>query len=101
MASPFINNMKLYATTTSERASKGQGGRWLEITIYGEDKKKIWIIKVRRYSEKTIIDLFNWDGKVKGFDSILNSEIDKGKKQKGEKWQDIDIATGDLIPRHE
>lgn len=32
--------MKLYATVTSERASKGQGGEWLDIDIFttGPDK---------------------------------------------------------------
>lgn len=40
------NPMKLYATTTSERASKGQGGDWLEIEITGEKKERLAIITV-------------------------------------------------------
>lgn len=38
--------MKLYATITSERAMKGQGGKWLEIEIMGENKKPLGVIKV-------------------------------------------------------
>lgn len=30
--------MKIYATTTSERASKGQGGKYIEITLQDEQK---------------------------------------------------------------
>ena len=33
--------MKLYATTTSERASKGQGGEYLQIDIYNTEKQLI------------------------------------------------------------
>ena len=39
--------MKLYATTTSERASKGQGGEWLDIEIMGHDKIVIARVLVR------------------------------------------------------
>lgn len=38
--------MKLYATTTSERASKGQGGEYLDIVIYNEDKQPAIALKV-------------------------------------------------------
>lgn len=39
--------MKLYATTTSERASKGQGGNErLEIQILGENKEDLGYIKI-------------------------------------------------------
>ena len=41
--------MKLYATTTSERASKGQGGRHLDIEIMGENKVVIARIKVKNF----------------------------------------------------
>lgn len=39
--------MKLYATTTSERASKGQGGDYLDIVIYNQEKKPSHAIRVR------------------------------------------------------
>lgn len=39
--------MKLYATTTSERASKGQGGNeYLEINIQDENKRNIFNLAV-------------------------------------------------------
>ncbi len=38
----YINYMKLYATTTSERASKGQGGKYLLIDIYDEKKEHLY-----------------------------------------------------------
>lgn len=33
--------MKLYATVRSERATKGQGGKWLDIEVLGEHKQPI------------------------------------------------------------
>ena len=45
--------MKLYAKTTSERASKGQGGEYLDIEITNENKDLIFTVKVRNE------DLFN------------------------------------------
>lgn len=46
--------MKLYATTTSERATKGQGGDYLEIVITHGDSKnpqKIAIIRVDKIDD--------------------------------------------------
>ena len=37
--------MLLYASTTSERASKGQGGKWLDIIIYNDKKQPAITIK--------------------------------------------------------
>jgi hypothetical protein len=73
--------MKLYATTTSERATKGQGGKWLNIEISDEKANPLWIIQVRDY------DFFNelrliFPAQLK---ESLVFEIPKGKKQKGEK----------------
>lgn len=42
--------MKLYATVTSERASKGQGGEWLDINVKDERGVTFAIIKVRKES---------------------------------------------------
>lgn len=51
--------MKLYATTTSERASKGQGGRHLDIEIMGENKVVIARIKVTSsYPYEYNMDIF-------------------------------------------
>ena len=41
--------MKLYATTTSERATKGQGGNdYLSIDVQNEDKESILTIKIEK-----------------------------------------------------
>lgn len=50
--------MKLYATTTSERASKGQGGNELVIHINDENKKTVASINVlprdKKYLNNTV-----------------------------------------------
>lgn len=38
--------MKLYATTTSERASKGQGGEWLAIEVKDADRNVIAVLRI-------------------------------------------------------
>jgi len=51
--------MKLYATTTSERASKGQGGNYLDIEIMGANKVVIARIKVSEpYPYEYKLDVF-------------------------------------------
>jgi hypothetical protein len=68
--------MKLYATTTSERASKGQGGNdKLEIEITGENKLPLAFITV--LPSGTIIVEEQEGGEV-----VV--EKTKGKSQKGE-----------------
>ena len=80
--------MKLYATVTSERATKGQGGKDLMIEIYGEDREEVCRIKVTRppfidylvqvfpvaYPQKLMLE-------VKGHGYELKR---KGNKQTGE-----------------
>ena len=86
--------MKLYATTTSERASKGQGGEYLDIGIMNEDKECFATINVRiiegtkDYDTRRIIKI--WHNGLTEVQSYKNSgdtteKIIKGKKQKGEK----------------
>lgn len=51
--------MKLYATTTSERASKGQGGKWLDIEIMGENNVVIARLTVTStYPHEYNIDVY-------------------------------------------
>jgi len=75
--------MKLYATTTSERASKGQGGnKYIDITL--KDKFQLTLVEMSLYPETT----------GKKYELVLNGISDdviltqfekpKGKKQKGE-----------------
>ena len=82
--------MKLYATITSERATKGQGGnKYISITIRDEGQYPIGAIDF--YPDRTarisIIDWYEVD-----FDqpnelhiSTFNELEPKAKKQKGEK----------------
>ncbi len=89
--------MKLYATTTSERASKGQGGEHLDIRIYNQERKEIgrlccvsgeaflWSFWNKNKKEREIIEL-----------SYVGNEP-KGKKQKGEKpYKKCKYCDGDL-----
>jgi len=51
--------MNLYATTTSERASKGQGGKWLDIEIRNVKKRLLSTITVREKDrESATIGIF-------------------------------------------
>jgi len=69
--------MKLYATTTSERASKGQGGNeYICIDLLDENKEKIAEINlmpssltIRHYSKNVFLDCI---------------DLTKGNNQKGE-----------------
>lgn len=67
--------MKLYATVTSERAKKGQGGnKFLDIDVYGEEGIQIYRLEVKE----------NGDGIpcIECFD-IQDLEKAKGERQKG------------------
>lgn len=87
-------SMKLYATVSSERASKGQGGEYLDIVILGEDKKPIMDIAVRSEDERyTIHGYVMQPEHAPGRRSEQyfayevgkrNIEAEKGKQQKGE-----------------
>lgn len=98
--------MKLYATITSERATKGQGGnKQLEIEIMGENKEVIARLRVRKplsyeYKEANTyeyeVNLFpvmypnRLKIDVKGYGYNLKrklseaEKLEKGKQQKGE-----------------
>lgn len=80
--------MKLYATTTSERATKGQGGnKYLDITILDGDKLKprktvkidVWIDN----SGHTMLKYEDCMGNRIYHDITLET-AEKGNKQKGE-----------------
>ena len=86
--------MKLYATTTSERASKGQGGNdFIEIQITDENEKAIYSLIVMPHDEGHLI-IENLNAYVQkrhggGYEVDSNEAFKKfvelkGKKQKGE-----------------
>lgn len=67
--------MKLYATVSSERATKGQGGKRLFIDIMAEDKSVI----AKIYVNEDSITLEHYNKSY-----VLNViEIAKGERQKG------------------
>lgn len=82
--------MKLYATVTSERASKGQGGEYIDIEIKDGEKLCFATIKVRtdKQDGQSITIWHDGQTDVRAYkDSAWNKEINdyrKGKKQKGE-----------------
>lgn len=76
--------MKLYATTTSERASKGQGGKWLDIEIRNEQKRLLAMITIRSKEPQSAVI-----GIVNAPDVKIDTMIEKGKSQKGEKEEII------------
>jgi len=75
--------MKLYATTTSERASKGQGGKHLDIQLQGENRQELGVIALRYEATKQeYYALYIRNGIIQ---SIFHIEKEtKGKRQKGE-----------------
>lgn len=85
--------MKLYATTTSERASKGQGGNQflnIEITAEGFEgiptRANIYRLSISKNDNKggLYAELLRYsDHKIFILDNIMGKQK-KGKKQKGE-----------------
>jgi hypothetical protein len=88
--------MKLYATTTSERATKGQGGNHIETTITDKDKNILIRFEVNTKDER-IKD----DKRLRYFCKVIDGDYDflvnlkshiaffidtnlKGERQKGD-----------------
>jgi hypothetical protein len=76
--------MKLYATTTSERASKGQGGQWLDINIKDERNVTFAIIQARKIDGKAMPVLY-----IESIGEVIGGK-EKGNNQKGENCICID-----------
>lgn len=96
------NPMKLYATVTSERASKGQGGRELLIEVFNEERLKVLEGEIR-YTEN---GLKIYVSTTIGDRETENQCIDfflptKGKQQKGEKYQQWCRCTKSILPHVE
>lgn len=87
--------MKLYATVTSERASKGQGGEYLEISTSGKNKEPLWHISLLpvggKEGEYSLIISLAKEAKKEGgsYPYIFTDTIRKGKRQKGEYIDEI------------
>lgn len=86
--------MKLYATTTSERASKGQGGEYIVINIQDKNKKPFLKMLVHPNFEKDGQVIAWWYDRKNTYvvdtfyeESAINSLIEnntKGKQKKDE-----------------
>lgn len=82
--------MKLYATVTSERASKGQGGKELSIIVRNEKKHPCIALKVimditGRMRGNLYVDIVHATVESQGtFIQDADKYKTKGKKQKGE-----------------
>lgn len=94
--------MKLYASVTSERATKGQGGEYLEIDIYGTDRTspKYYVrvtegvIELLDHEERTLFS--------EGEYAYEKRNKERGEKQKGEHthtWQYAGMCEGEESPR--
>jgi hypothetical protein len=85
--------MKLYATTTSERATKGQGGKHIEFTLQNELKNIL--IRYDIVFNETVPNyrIRVYDGDI-NFIKVLKNHLafyldtKKGEKQKGENYID-------------
>ena len=121
--------MKLYATVTSERASKGQGGKYLDIDIRDSKRNLIFQIKVSENKGDYLLryavgDLYEGDP-LSDMWWILKSKLSgdyctkceklweehlslgghcpteqKGKKQKGDKQCSGILDSGRFCGRH-
>ncbi len=91
--------MKLYATTTSERASKGQGGEYLFINIKDERGVSFGFIYVRKENDKAypVIRYFS-HGLVQEVTAEYMQVIQDNKEQKPKSTKyctDCQIGTWD------
>lgn len=82
--------MKLYATVSSERATKGQGGKYLDIEIFTTNKEhpthrvRVW---TDEKTGNTMVDTYRIHfGTERQYsrDVVFTGIETKGKRQKGE-----------------
>jgi len=76
--------MKLYATTTSERATKGQGGNnYISIILNDENKNPLITLRAENINGKSCnITIVRWDEEKVILDGNF---LYKGERQKGDK----------------
>jgi len=69
--------MKLYATTTSERASKGQGGnKYLDIKIYvGNAKNPYLLTSLKVEHKKNIVEPMGTSQSLDGYVVMQDNDI--------------------------
>lgn len=78
-------NMKLYATTTSERASKGQGGNDYLKIILRDDKQQCFAYLTVKPDKTLFLDYVkDWTAHVSDCLEIRTNDDIKGNQKKGE-----------------
>jgi cell fate regulator YaaT (PSP1 superfamily) len=77
--------MKLYATTTSQRATSGQGGDYLDIRITDEDKEILATLKVYTAEAYNADYMLIYTARGQKSFRQLADRIGKTTKTKGEK----------------
>lgn len=80
--------MLLYGIIRSERASKGQGGEYLDIEIMDEERNVVATMKVRigQKDLKDVTSIVIYHSPETTVDSFKDNSMKiKGNKQKGEK----------------
>ena len=92
--------MKLYATTTSERASKGQGGNeYLKIIVLNENKTQKALFDITNDEDGFILDFTNYaNGVTTRLIEDKQSKVFKcfwcNNKATIKDWREIDETTG-------
>jgi hypothetical protein len=80
--------MTLYATVTSERATKGQGGNdYLEIVITGAHETELITLKIHPNGSK--YELRGWTHDNHFMQYMIEENMTKGEKQKGVKCRAV------------
>ena len=74
--------MKLYATVTSERASKGQGGKYLAIVILDEKKENKARFDVTNDEDGFIIDYLDYST-----GAVMRLKEDKSQVLREARWE--------------
>jgi len=78
--------MKLYASVTSERATKGQGGEYLDIEVKGENKKTILELHIEEKDDMYEITGYAINAEHapnRRSESYITYKVTKGNNQKG------------------
>lgn len=84
--------MKLYANVTSERASKGQGGEYLDIVITGAHQTELVSLHIK--PDGVNYRLTGWTHDNHRIDVVISENMTKGEKQKGEGQKSMKHPSG-------
>lgn len=97
--------MKLYATTTSERASKGQGGEWLEIKISNENSEQITHFSLKIGGDGIPqLKVYYKIGKIRWVGAepweVFTEEMESTREQSKGDWKKVRSPSGMIVNRY-